>query len=306
MEISLTKLPWYAQIGAFVVLALAGVGAFYYYYEAPMRADVAARQTQLLALRAEISMGYATAKRLPEFRSQVAELESRLENLNAVLPSEKDAADLLRQLQTVAVAVELDDQGLQAVSSGQQTAARRVADCARARRHLPQPGDLLRSRREVHAHHHHRRARGESQGQTGAGLDDHGDLCGDDVRAGQQGEARARTGAGQAAGGEGRLVMRARGSRLVVNMRARLVAIARATVWLRSTDDFRYETCLMTCMCGTFLLLMAVAAGAQTTTTRPAPQAPERNATPDTYTYDSRGRRDPFVSLVRHRNRAAS
>ena len=33
MEISLTKLPWYAQIGAFVVLALAGVGAFYYYYE---------------------------------------------------------------------------------------------------------------------------------------------------------------------------------------------------------------------------------------------------------------------------------
>ena len=27
MEISLTKLPWYAQIGAFVVLALVGVGA---------------------------------------------------------------------------------------------------------------------------------------------------------------------------------------------------------------------------------------------------------------------------------------
>ena len=30
MDISLTKLPWYAQIGSFVVLGVAGVGLFYY------------------------------------------------------------------------------------------------------------------------------------------------------------------------------------------------------------------------------------------------------------------------------------
>jgi Tfp pilus assembly protein PilP len=54
----------------------------------------------------------------------------------------------------------------------------------------------------------------------------------------------------------------------------------------------------MKCIGGAVLLLMAVAAGAQTPTTRPAPQPSERNATPDTYTYDSRGRRDPFLSLV--------
>ncbi len=43
MDISLAKLPWYAQVGAFVVLALAGVGVFYYYYELPVRADMEAR-----------------------------------------------------------------------------------------------------------------------------------------------------------------------------------------------------------------------------------------------------------------------
>ena len=111
MEISLTKLPWYAQIGAFVVLALGGVGAFYYYYEGPVRADVVARQTQLVALRADINKGYATAKRLPEFRGQVAELEARLENLKSVLPDAKDAADLLRRLQTVAVQSNLTIKG---------------------------------------------------------------------------------------------------------------------------------------------------------------------------------------------------
>jgi Tfp pilus assembly protein PilO len=102
MDISLTKLPWYAQLGAFVALALMGVGAFVYYYEWPVQADMVARQTQLLSLQADIGKGYATAKRLPEFRGQVEELQARLEGLKSVLPDEKDAADLLRRLQIVA------------------------------------------------------------------------------------------------------------------------------------------------------------------------------------------------------------
>ena len=102
MELSLTKLPWWAQILAFVVLALGGCGAFFYYYEMPARADMAARQMQLVALKADIAKGLATAKKLPEFRSQVSELENRLSSLKAVLPEEKDAADLLNRMQTVA------------------------------------------------------------------------------------------------------------------------------------------------------------------------------------------------------------
>jgi type IV pilus assembly protein PilO len=102
MDISLTKLPWYAQIGAFAILASGGIGAFYYYYEQPARADMTSRQSQLQALKADITKGYETAKRLPAFQAQVADLEGRLESLKSVLPAEKDAADLLRRLQTVA------------------------------------------------------------------------------------------------------------------------------------------------------------------------------------------------------------
>jgi type IV pilus assembly protein PilO len=102
MKISFSKVPWYAQVGFFVLLAAGGIGAFYYYYEAPTRASMADRQKKLVVLRADISKGYATAKRLPEFRAQVTELEARLENLKSVLPDEKDVADLLRRLQTVA------------------------------------------------------------------------------------------------------------------------------------------------------------------------------------------------------------
>ena len=102
MELTLTKLPWYAQVGAFVALAIGGCGAFYYYYEMPARADMVSRQTQLVSLRADVNKGLATAKKLPEFKSQVTDLEGRLANLKAILPEEKDAADLLNRMQTVA------------------------------------------------------------------------------------------------------------------------------------------------------------------------------------------------------------
>jgi type IV pilus assembly protein PilO len=103
MEFTLTKLPWYAQVGAFVALAVTGCGIFYYYYEMPVHAEMVSRQTQLVRLKADITTGLTTAKKLPEFRSQVAELEGRLANLKAILPEEKDAADLLNRMQTVAV-----------------------------------------------------------------------------------------------------------------------------------------------------------------------------------------------------------
>jgi type IV pilus assembly protein PilO len=102
MEFTLTKLPWYAQVGAFVALAVGGCGAFYYYYEMPAHVDMAARETQLAALRDDINKGLTTAKKLPEFRGQVADLEGRLANLKQILPEEKDAADLLNRMQAVA------------------------------------------------------------------------------------------------------------------------------------------------------------------------------------------------------------
>ena len=102
MKLSLGKLPWYAQVGAFVALAVIGCGVFYYYYEMPTRADMQARQTQLTSLRGDITKGLTTAKQLPTFRAQVTDLEGRLANLKAILPEEKDAADLLNRMQIVA------------------------------------------------------------------------------------------------------------------------------------------------------------------------------------------------------------
>jgi type IV pilus assembly protein PilO len=102
MDLNLNKLPWYGQVGLFVALACGGVALFYYFYAMPTNADMETRRQRLAGLRADITKGSITASQLTQFKGQVAELEARLEGLRAVLPEQKDVADLLRRIQTLA------------------------------------------------------------------------------------------------------------------------------------------------------------------------------------------------------------
>jgi type IV pilus assembly protein PilO len=102
VDISISKLPWYGQLGAFVVLAAASVYGFYTYYVTDQEAEIALKKTHLTALKADVNKGLATARRLPEFESQVTDLERRLDSLKNVLPEQKDVADTLRRIQGLA------------------------------------------------------------------------------------------------------------------------------------------------------------------------------------------------------------
>ena len=102
MDISLSKLPWWGQIAAFVVLAAGAIYGFHSYYVADFRAEMAMRQTHLNSLKNDINKGVATARRLPEFQAEVGNLGARLESLKNVLPEQKDVADSLRRLEVLA------------------------------------------------------------------------------------------------------------------------------------------------------------------------------------------------------------
>jgi type IV pilus assembly protein PilO len=102
MQLSLSKLPWQWQIGAFVLVCAGAVVGFWKFYVVDLQADIAMRQTRLTALKKDIAKGVSTARRLPEFQAQVDQLEQRLESLAAVLPEQKDVADILRRIQGLA------------------------------------------------------------------------------------------------------------------------------------------------------------------------------------------------------------
>lgn len=124
MNLSLSKMPWYAQLGAFAMLSIAAAGVFWNFYAKPAEESISQREAQLATIEAEIQRGMGTAKRLPEFRRQVGDLEAQLERLRPVLPSEKDVADLLRRIQGMATQSNLTIRGFapQAVATRQMYA----------------------------------------------------------------------------------------------------------------------------------------------------------------------------------------
>ena len=111
MQVSIAKLSWKAQAGVFLAVSVLLVGAFYYWWVMPAQEEMANRQKKLAGLRVDVNRGLATARQLPAFRQQVAELQARLENLRAVLPEQKDVGDLLRRIQTLAVQSSLQIKG---------------------------------------------------------------------------------------------------------------------------------------------------------------------------------------------------
>jgi len=93
------------------VLGLGLIGGFYWFYAVPAQTEMAVREQKLAAIRIGVAKGTATANQLNQFRQQVAELEGRLDSLKAVLPEQKDVADLLRRIETLARQSNLAIQG---------------------------------------------------------------------------------------------------------------------------------------------------------------------------------------------------
>ena len=102
MNLGLNKLPWFGQVAAFVGLSIVATGVFWYSYVGPAEASLAVRRAELETVRGDIDRGLATARQLPEFRQEVADLQAQLDGLSSVLPEERDVADLLRRVQATA------------------------------------------------------------------------------------------------------------------------------------------------------------------------------------------------------------
>lgn len=117
MDLKLDKLPWYGQVAIFAVMGIVLIGSFWWFYVQPTETEFAVREKRLAGLRVDIAKGSATANQLNQFRQQVAELEARLESLKAVLPEQKDVADLLRRIQTLATQSNLAIRGFKPAPS---------------------------------------------------------------------------------------------------------------------------------------------------------------------------------------------
>jgi type IV pilus assembly protein PilO len=107
MNLGLNKLPWYGQMLLFAVISGGGIFSYHYFYASGLRDDLAAKEQQLVREHQEIAKARAAEKRLVEFKAELKELEGRFEALKAVVPEQRDVADMLRRIQMLATQASL-------------------------------------------------------------------------------------------------------------------------------------------------------------------------------------------------------
>ena len=103
MELGLSKLPWYGQVVAFLLVAVGLLGAFRLYYVGPQLEQQDQQRAELEQRRRELEQARQDQAELTEFEAEVVDLNLRLEALSAVLPEQEEVSELLRRLQTFAV-----------------------------------------------------------------------------------------------------------------------------------------------------------------------------------------------------------
>jgi Tfp pilus assembly protein PilO len=102
MAKSFHELSTKTQIATFALLCALTAGAAWQVLIGPMRAELATRSARLANVQSDVARASATALRLPALRKDIADLEHQLVASTAVLPDEKDAQDVLRQLHELA------------------------------------------------------------------------------------------------------------------------------------------------------------------------------------------------------------
>lgn len=107
MKLGLDRLPWYGQVGVFLLVAALGLLAFHAAWVVPARRAAALREQALDGRRNEIAAARQVERRRSALAAQVAALETRLGRVRTVPAAAHGSGTLLRRLQALAQASDL-------------------------------------------------------------------------------------------------------------------------------------------------------------------------------------------------------
>jgi type IV pilus assembly protein PilO len=90
-----------------LLLFIAILGGYYFFSYSSSAEEIAAKTSTRDSLSRSVQGLRVTAAKLPEFTREVSVLESKLEALKQILPPQKETADLMRKVQSIAAQANL-------------------------------------------------------------------------------------------------------------------------------------------------------------------------------------------------------
>lgn len=93
------KLPWMAQIGLFVGIAIAIIIISKYLFINKIQMRIDAAKAELSNLQMEIQKGRESKARTEQFQQEIKRIETQLEFLKKILPEKEEISDLYSKIQ---------------------------------------------------------------------------------------------------------------------------------------------------------------------------------------------------------------
>jgi type IV pilus assembly protein PilO len=96
---ALQEKPWYVQLAAFGVVALAVYGAFWYFVTSGTRAETAEIETKIESLLRANAGAVVASQRLSEFKANYERAKADYEDLKLLLPEQRELTMVLQNVQ---------------------------------------------------------------------------------------------------------------------------------------------------------------------------------------------------------------
>jgi len=104
----LQSLPWYGQLGVFLLIGLIFVGIFYFSYYSPETDRLDNIESELSRIEDEIRKAERKQSKIGQIREELENKKQVLEKLKAILPEKKEISQILKKIQSIISNARLD------------------------------------------------------------------------------------------------------------------------------------------------------------------------------------------------------
>lgn len=106
----LQSLPWYAQLGVFLVIGAILLGIFYYVQYSPNQSTIKGLDSKIETLDAEIRKAEREEPKLKKMQEELANKREVLEKLKSILPEKSEISQILKKIQSIISSTRLEIQ----------------------------------------------------------------------------------------------------------------------------------------------------------------------------------------------------
>ncbi len=97
----LQSLPWYGQLGVYLLIGIILFGFFYYFHYSPTEDEIDGIQRQVDEVEQKIRVAERQEGKLKQLKEEIANYEATLEELKLVLPEENEVSQIIKKIQSL-------------------------------------------------------------------------------------------------------------------------------------------------------------------------------------------------------------